>query len=307
MAVVRGRRILDLVLRERCSRLLTPAGTRPFESVLAEMEKHGLLPRETVAHARSVKDLANICAHEGTSDEEGLRISLDHLLAVLRWLIADLEKTASRAPSFRACDGIELGTDFSEIDEILRIDAEIYEGLDDASGGNRARSCAWFAQNPRIYTLLYSQEDLIGYCNAMPLEDEAFQLACTGQLHDGKVETDMIRRYEVPGYYRLYICSLGIRQAFRRYPGAFRSIYDTFFEKLFQLAEDEIFVSEICCNAWSRDGDAVARSFGMQTTGKHSQHGTIYHCTMIPPNVHNPVSKMRMLLDKYGQLAGRAL
>lgn len=300
MAVVRGRRIVDMIMRAIFSKHISPAGTRPLEQLVADLEREKVIPREIAAHIRSLKEIANLCAHEGTTDEQGLTVCLIDLAVILKWFVRYLEQTAQL--TFRAVDGLELSSTFDEVEDIFEIDRKVYGSLEEASLGSYDRSRSWFQKNPQIYTLLFCSSQIVGYCNVMPLEDEAFEIALRGELQDGLITSDMIRTYELPGSYKLYICSLAILPEFRRNSTAFRTLYDAFFEKLFRLADAEIFVTEIACNAWTVDGQSLARSFGMSLIGRHVKHGEIYHCTIIPPSVKNPVSKLRLLLKKYKDL-----
>jgi hypothetical protein len=302
MAIVRGRRIVDLVLREIYSRHIGTVGTRPLENVISDLEKHSVLPRETAAHVRSLKEIANLCAHEGTADQDGLMVCLIDLVVVLRWVQRYAQTSTRSAPQFRAVDGLQLDESFREIDRILEVDVLAYGDLDPQSLGSAQRSRSWFQKNPQIYTLLFSGPQLVGYANVMPIEDEAFELAQKGQLHDGLIEADMIRTFELPGSYRLYVCSLAITPSARRHPAAFRTLYDGFFEKLFQLATAGVFVTEMVCNAWSADGRSLAKTFGMKPVAKHAVTGEVFQCTVVPPSLEKPVAKLKLLLDRYGTM-----
>lgn len=129
MGAVRGRRIVDQIVRALYSRRIGAAGTRPLEQLLPELEKQGVLTRDVVAHIRSLKEVANLCAHEGGVDPVGLEVCLIDLVVVLKWLARHLEGEAAAAPSFRTADGIDVEHTASQvIDEILKIDRSVFGG-----------------------------------------------------------------------------------------------------------------------------------------------------------------------------------
>ena len=221
----------------------------------------------------------------------------------MKWFARYAEASQSIAPQFRAVDGIEVEARRDEvIREIIRVDRQVFEDNDEASFGCFERSQTWYEENPNIYTLLFSGSRLVGYSNVMPLEDEAWDLALQGKLHDGLVEADAIRRFELPGLYRLYICCFAILPEYRRFPTAFGTLYDMVFERLFRLAENDIYVSEMAANAWTPEGRSLSKSFGMTPVCPHSRHGEIFHCTIIPPQTVSTSRKLRLLLSRYREV-----
>src|SRR5437867_5719038 len=97
-----------MVIRALFTKHVGPAGTRPLEQVLPELEKAQILPREIIAHIRSLKEVANLCAQEGNVSQEGLDLCLIDLVVVLKWLARHVESTQSTSPEFRAVDGLDV-------------------------------------------------------------------------------------------------------------------------------------------------------------------------------------------------------
>jgi hypothetical protein len=56
----------------------------------------------------------------------------------------------------------------------------------------RGRSMEWIGINPDIYTFLFDQTSkaLVGYFNAMPMTDEAFEKPNTGELLDNQIRSE---------------------------------------------------------------------------------------------------------------------
>jgi len=303
MAIVRGRRIVDKIIRTLYTKNISAPGTRPLEQLIPELEKNQIIPREVVAHIRSLKEMANLCAHEGTSDDGGMNICLINLVVILKWFARSLETFASTSPHFHVIDGMNVASKKEEtIREIIALDRAVFGEVEEIEFGYEGLSQSWYKKNPQIYSFLYTGNRLIGYTNIMPIEEEAWELALKGRLHDGAIEPEMIRRYEIPDQYRVYICSLAILPEFRVYQTAFGSLYDAIFDKFFNLTNSDIFISEIAANAWTEDGRRLCKSFGMELLCKHEKHGEVYHSTIIPPKTFNPSRKLRLLLSRYKDL-----
>jgi hypothetical protein len=149
---------------------------------------------------------------------------------------------------------------------------------------------------------LFSGDHLIGYANIMPLESKAWMRALRGELQDGLVTEDDIRRFELPGLYGVYVCCVAILAEYRKFPAAFGTLYDKVFDKFFWLAENEIYVSEMAANAWTAEGKPLSESFGMKAVCNHQRHGEVFHCTLIPPETRGHSRKLRMLLGKYREV-----
>lgn len=302
MAVVRCRRALEMLVRGVSRLHGGEPGTRPLDHVVSDLVHRRLLPRTIAAHADALRSLANPAAHDASVTSEGVEACVLSLAATVRWLIAHLEEQGRRCPRFQVVQGWDFAPDELRLEELFAIDEVAYGPLDADAQSTAERSRAWFARNPGIYTLLLSGSRAVGYCNVMPLEDEAMDAVLAGRLNDGEITPDMIRTYEVPGPYRLYVCSLAILPAHRRGPGAFRSLYDGFFEKLLSLARDGLYVTDLACNAWTADGRSLARSFGMRYRGAHARQGEIHHCTVVPPGTSHRVLQIERLAEAYSRL-----
>jgi hypothetical protein len=70
MAIVRGRKALDFMLRNACELENIKAGTKPLERVIDDLKHGGYLPELIEKHCRVIKDFGNIAAHGLTSMDE---------------------------------------------------------------------------------------------------------------------------------------------------------------------------------------------------------------------------------------------
>jgi hypothetical protein len=172
--------------------------------------------------------------------------------------------------------------DGAELDAALRIETDrVDQGVfgplhagDDF--GNPALYQTWFQRNPSIYSFLLSGTTLVGYGNAMPLTDAAFSEVLAGTMSDGLIQPEMIRRYDEPGDYKLYLCSLAILPDFRNRAIGVWSLYTAFQRKVESLRGRGINIVQLAAVVWTDEGRAICRGFGMQFHRRHVRHGEVY-------------------------------
>jgi hypothetical protein len=144
-----------------------------------------------------------------------------------------------------------------------------------------------------------AEKKVVGYLNAMPLEDSAFQLVLDGVIGDSMITPDRLRTFEMPGPYKLLVSALAILPEYRRTSVAFRTLYEAAIDKLLNFAESGIVVTEVAAVAWTTDGASLARGFGMKCVKKHDRHGEVFHCRLVPSTVERPSFRIQALLEKY--------
>ena len=176
----------------------------------------------------------------------------------------------------RAFDGAEVSRHFdpSDVDQIVFGASHAVEaGLD---FGTKALYKSWFLRNPSIYTFLLAEGRLVGYVNAMPLVDTAFQAVLDGRCHDGRIDPASIRVYDEPGSYRVYLSSIAVLPDFRRV-NAFWLLARAFRQKTDSLRERGILVEELASVVWTDEGRQICKALGMRHRGPHCRKGDVYH------------------------------
>ncbi len=178
---------------------------------------------------------------------------------------------------YHVVDGLEVATgfDLSVIDDVAYGDTREESGYDDF--GDEALHRRWFEQNPSIYTFLHEGNAIAGYINAMPLVDQQFQNVLDGELRDGQIQPADIRRYDAPGEYKLYLCSVALLPQYRSDVSALFTLYAGMRRKFEMLRVRGARISELACVAWTPAGRLICHSFGMVRYGKHRQRGDVYH------------------------------
>jgi hypothetical protein len=182
----------------------------------------------------------------------------------------------ARQPELRVCDGAEVSWRFdpSRIDQLAFGDDHPFQaGLD---FGTSALYKAWFLRNPSIYTFLLAEGRLVGYVNAMPLVDAAFQAVLNGRCNDGHIDPAWIRAYDEPGSYRVYLSTIAVLPDFRRV-SAFWLLAMAFRKKADSLRERGIVVEELASVVWTDEGCQICKALGMRHLGPHRRKGDVYY------------------------------
>jgi hypothetical protein len=173
------------------------------------------------------------------------------------------------------------GSEFAGRFDLLPIDSTVFGPLHPeeylADFGDQEQQQSWFQRNPSIFTFLCIDDQIAGYINAVPLVDDAFEQILAGTLRDGQITADMIRTYDEPGAYSLYLCSIGVLPELRTDLSAMFSLNSLVYQKFDWLESRGIVISQIASIAWTRAGEVISRSLGMTFYGKHPLRGEVYY------------------------------
>ncbi|WP_341479122.1 toll/interleukin-1 receptor domain-containing protein [Heliobacterium chlorum] len=126
---------------------------------------------------------------------------------------------------------------------------------------------------------------LVGFLCTLPITNELFEKISSGEYIDTHISTEDIRLYNLPDFYKLYLCSLCVDPEYT-HTSALRLIYRSFIEQLFDLAVyDEIYITDIVADAISSKGEELCKFIRMKFY-KNTLHGTkIYKDSLLPPSV----------------------
>lgn len=145
----------------------------------------------------------------------------------------------------------------------------------------------WFQHNP--LTMIGAKDaatgKLIGFFNTLPINDDLFNKIKSGDFDDTNLSLEQIRQYDIPGFYKLYLCSFCIHPAYNT-TAAFKVIYTSFVDFLLNLAtEREIFISDIIADGVTLKGSSLCESIGMSKIKLTTHNSNLYHAALIPPEV----------------------
>ncbi|MBU1638154.1 hypothetical protein KKC97_10870 [bacterium] len=162
------------------------------------------------------------------------------------------------------------------LDELIRLDYRTIEGLTSAHEGQTEQWVPVFMDHPDTWRLVIdSHGEIVGYWHFVPLFDDEYQLARTGQLFESAITTDKVKFFELPGKYNAYFVSICMQARYRRTP-AMRIIFDSLLDTFTELAREGVFISELCANAYSASGVALSQSLGFTYACDHIDHGKIF-------------------------------
>lgn len=186
------------------------------------------------------------------------------------------------------------------IKQAIEIDKTVYQ---DCFQGMLEQCIEWWKQNPEIYTMIQdvSQQKIIGYINAMPLEEEYYNLLKSGERIDVDTPAEFIQDYSMPDTYCLYFSSIAISPEYQN-TGAFKILYDAFLEGIIELSKREIYFSELLADAVTNSGEKVCKYVGMQISKGSSHDSKIYTLSLLPPQLKTTTKMSREIYRLYSQI-----
>ena len=189
-----------------------------------------------------------------------------------------MNRTSRSQPtsSLRAIDGSELPSNFPDIgffDVDRRVFRAEYETLTASELGSTILSRAWYVRNPSIYSILLCGDEVVGYCNFMPLEEVAYQQILAGELADGEISPDMVRSFDSPGPYKVFCCGIAVVEEYRRGGIGLRVLLREVWKKWVSLADCGCYLSDLAGVAWSNDGRALCEGLQLQRIRRHESYG----------------------------------
>jgi hypothetical protein len=192
------------------------------------------------------------------------------------------------------------------------IDRMCYEGLPgyDEAKIPEGLSKEWVGINPDIYTFLLDARRVgrvMGYVNAMPLEDEAFEAVLRGELLDNDISANHVLAYTPGAKVKLYLMSVAVLPKDRRIgDGVRQSALDYMlfglFARLAELARQNVCVTEIGAVAWTPAGRMLCRSLNMDEVRKDLNDHVSYRLRL-DPELHAKYSHpaLRVLARRYAE------
>ena len=306
LAILCSRKALDIMLRSACEMIELKVGTKPLESIISDLSRSGYIPNIIEKHCRIIKDFGNVAAHGLSSDdyledqdsdftEIEAEICSRALNSVVIWYISKILPKVLDIFPFEVIHGKEI--EEYRIKQAVDIDEKSYS---DEYKGVLELCLAWFKQNPEIYTLIIDKriDKVVGYINALPLEEEIIRKIQDGVFMDTDIKPENILTYDFPDFYKLYLCSVVIDPDYRG-TIAFKMLYEAYFDKLLNLARNDVYVSEIIADAVTKDGEKLCNFIGMKKINDTTHGSLIYKTTLLPPSIRVTTRKAKNIALLY--------
>lgn len=306
IAILGARKASDYMLRSAAESFQIKAGTKPLKTIIEELRRQKCVPVLIEKHFQILREFGNLAAHgesgEGAEEQEISELTeveaiicVHALNTVVGWYVAKVMPKVLDIFPFKVISGREITPEL--ISQAAEIDTSVYSS---EFRGVLSTCLAWLDRNPDIYTLIIDRNinRVVGYINAMPLEDEAFEAIKGGEVYDIDIAPSDIRTYELPDIYKVYLCSIAVSP---NYKGtiAFKMLYEAFFDRLLQLADNDIIISELVADAITSDGEKLAEYIGMRKIKDSSHNSSIYHTTLLPPSIRATSSKAKSVHQLY--------
>jgi hypothetical protein len=161
----------------------------------------------------------------------------------------------------------------------------------------------WWKRNPDIYVMIEDTDTqtIIGYINAMPLEDDYYCLIKSGEIIDTTIPVEAICTYDFPDTYKLYFSSIAIHPNYHN-TSAFKFLYDAFLMHTLKLFDREIYFSTILADAVSPVGKKMCKWIGLNKLYISRHESEIYEGSLLPPTIKTTTEMSKRLVEKYTTL-----
>ena len=256
------------------------------------MSKTALTKKEIIPHIKGIySEIANL---QNVLEEAGIK-TRNELFENVRKCKEEIESSANmlrmvgllnNESQHRIADDREVkmwGWDPKKLlEELINLDYETMEGLTRDMEGSTDQWADVFSESPDTWRLIVNgSKSIIGYWHFVPLFPQDFQKAKLGKLKDSEIVAERIMPLDLPDDYDIYVVSIALRRGYRNHEDR-ALLFGSFFEEVYSLAKNGIFIRNIITNAFTPDGFRTCTRFGMKTVAKHVQHGDIFFRTLYP-------------------------
>ncbi len=184
------------------------------------------------------------------------------------------------------------------VERTMAIDYETLEGLRPEHEGEPRQWVGIVRDHPNTVRLLLAGEDIVGYWHIIPLFEDVFARMKAGAMGTTEIASDQMCAVELPGTYDAYFMILTIAQEWRD-TATVRMLFESVLDALEEFAESGVFFRELCLDAYTPMGKAIARSFEMELVAHHDDRGDIYLRRMFPFPRHAILARRMRLTSLY--------
>lgn len=296
-ALLKCRKILECLLQTAGTANDIEISGSECERIRGRLSGAGVLPSGVERYCRvliSITDIVDLQGWDATQSDFAARdmeICAKSLELLLKWFLECISPKLIGRSCYRAISGREVTEKM--LQEALLIDRQIYT---ESFRADIATCLKWRHHNPDIYTVIidnYTQQ-LVGYINAMPICDEWFLKLEKDLDSDADFPLEVIRKYDLPDYYKLHVCSFALDANYRGL-SAFPVLYDAFIDNLCVLAKSGVYISDVLAFAVTEQGEKLANYIGMKMGRRSAKGFNVYKLNLLPP-------ELRITTEKSGQL-----
>ena len=160
--------------------------------------------------------------------------------------------------------------------ELISLDYQTMHGLTKKDEGSLAQWVMVLHKSPEtVRILLNPSGDMAGYCHFVALKEKYFALAKSGMLYDSHIISSRIYPLTKRGVYKAYNVETSLKKEFRD-TDISDLLFESYYDMIEKFAEKGIFFSELCSNAYTKDGEKLCRERRMKRIAKSNSRGNIY-------------------------------
>ena len=158
-----------------------------------------------------------------------------------------------------------------DILEMIELDKTNYLGND---VGNYNDCVEWLKICPLMYTIIKSNNKIIGYINFLPITKQCYQQIKNGQKKDYELSSNDVLNFNKGDNYCLFM-SIVINKEYRN-SNAFNYLFNDFVKMLANLNENGIKIKNVIADCVTAGGERLARSFKGKFICKTPTKSSIY-------------------------------
>jgi hypothetical protein len=160
--------------------------------------------------------------------------------------------------------------------ELQRMDSATLAGLDDTAAGSIQQWKPVTQEFPEgLAFVVEPGERIVAYWHFVPLHEAMFARALRGEVEDSEITADKIFGWRASGICDIYVVMVAVLRQYRSLHMLWM-LMDAFFQRLEELADNGVYIRNVCAHAFSAAGAATCRLGRMQYLGPHRRCGDIY-------------------------------
>ena len=161
------------------------------------------------------------------------------------------------------------------VENTLRIEYETMKELNEDNAENREQWIELFNAFPETLCFLLVDGAMVGFWHFVCLEDESFEAAKRGEYSCDRINMDDVEYLHFPGTYNGYFSSIAILPTFRS-AKTFQLLINALIEQIESFAENDIYITRWCTNAFTKEGKAMSKSLRLQYLCDNAIDGEMY-------------------------------
>lgn len=182
---------------------------------------------------------------------------------------------------------------------LIDLDYDTMNGIDELHVGTYEQWIPIYKSYPDLWVLLTDgPKSIVGYWHYIALPENEFDKAVQGKLHDNMIRLENIVFPSLPGEYDIYFSCISLLKKYRDIKG-FKLLFESFLQKLDELASCGVFIRRICANAFTEEGTALCRTIKMDYVCEHEDAGKVFLLDMNNPPKLEILKHFPGLMEKY--------